>query len=112
MTWISGLVLSGYLTLPPALLLLHASSSLASSVLSTSSSLDRFRYLQGPALVRDAKEIMPQAPDEPINVNASRISDFTASKSLLPKAFRGDPSVDDAFSTILQWLYYRIPFTR
>ncbi|GAX85342.1 hypothetical protein CEUSTIGMA_g12759.t1 [Chlamydomonas eustigma] len=30
----------------------------------------------------------------------------------LPRPFRGDPSVDDAFGTIIQWLHSRIPYTR
>ncbi len=30
----------------------------------------------------------------------------------LPRPFKGDPAVDDAFSTILQWLHSRIPDTR
>lgn len=31
---------------------------------------------------------------------------------LLPLPFRGDPTVDDALSTIMQWLYAKIPSTR
>ncbi|KAL6758371.1 exostosin-like glycosyltransferase [Haematococcus lacustris] len=30
----------------------------------------------------------------------------------LPRPFRGDVAVDDAFATIMQWLHSRIPFTR
>lgn len=31
---------------------------------------------------------------------------------LLPLPFRGDPTVDDAFVTIMQWLYSKIVSTR
>mmetsp|Transcript_19563 Transcript_19563/g.42445 ORF Transcript_19563/g.42445 Transcript_19563/m.42445 type:complete len:788 (+) Transcript_19563:181-2544(+) len=30
----------------------------------------------------------------------------------LPRPFRGDPTIDDAFSTLMQWLYSRIPATQ
>ncbi len=33
-------------------------------------------------------------------------------KVRLPRPFRGDPSTDDAFATIMQWLHSRIPHTR
>ncbi|KXZ53465.1 hypothetical protein GPECTOR_7g915 [Gonium pectorale] len=37
---------------------------------------------------------------------------LAADAVLLPRPFKGDPRVDDAFATIIQWLYSRIPFTR
>lgn len=33
-------------------------------------------------------------------------------KVLLPRAFSRDPTQDDAFVTLMQWLYSRIPDTR
>lgn len=30
----------------------------------------------------------------------------------LPRPFRGDVGIDDAFATVMQWLHSRIPYTR
>ena len=37
---------------------------------------------------------------------------MNATKMILPRPFKGDATVDDAFQTLLQWLYGRIKDTR
>lgn len=34
------------------------------------------------------------------------------SEGLTPQPFKGDPALDDAFATTMQWLHSRIPATR
>jgi hypothetical protein len=45
-------------------------------------------------------------------IESSRQGSIYQTKITLPRPFKGDPTVDDAFQTILQWLHGRIKETR
>lgn len=55
---------------------------------------------------------MTEANKKALGPGAATANATLPSRVPLPRAFKGDPSVDDAFGTILQWLYSRIPYTR
>ncbi|KAG1664527.1 hypothetical protein FOA52_012994 [Chlamydomonas sp. UWO 241] len=78
----------------------------------------RFRYVAGPALAnlytRDLTRNLAAHDGErelQAAVRARLVSEGgAAGRELprLPRPFRGDPTVDDAFSTIMQWLHSRV----
>ncbi len=47
---------------------------------------------------------------EPLLAEAA--SNTPKSRVSMPRPFKGDPAVDDAFGTIIQWLHSRIGYTR
>ena len=66
---------------------------------------------------RPLEEPMRDATDAPTSsagggTGGDASPGVASTPSHLPKVFRGDPNVDDAFSTLMQWLHHRIPFTR
>ncbi|GIL47978.1 hypothetical protein Vafri_4701 [Volvox africanus] len=93
----------------------------------------RYRYSSLPGLASEAQAIMsanrpqldsPPPPKHQIPTHQKLVStwrrrladepshDPSKRQLYLPRPFKGDPAVDDAFATIIQWLYSRIPFTR
>ncbi|GLI69588.1 hypothetical protein VaNZ11_014247 [Volvox africanus] len=70
----------------------------------------RYRYANLPGLASELRRHMENNVADPLSREAAELS---ARKEVrLPRPFKGDPAVDDAFTTIMQWLYSRIPFTR
>ncbi|GFR40871.1 hypothetical protein Agub_g1522 [Astrephomene gubernaculifera] len=71
----------------------------------------RFRYSSLPGLASELWGMMENSlkeiPLSPAANNSSPTPDV-----VFPRPFKGDPAVDDAFATIVQWLYSRIPHTR
>lgn len=63
----------------------------------------RFRYVSTNLIKTDTANILRQNKMHPHGKDVG---------ALLPHPFVGEPHVDDAFSTILQWLHSRIPATR
>ncbi|GLI69587.1 hypothetical protein VaNZ11_014246 [Volvox africanus] len=93
----------------------------------------RYRYSSLPGLASEVQTIMtanrpqldpPPPPKHEIPKHQKLVStwrrrladepshDPSKPQVYLPRPFKGDPAVDDAFATIIQWLYSRIPFTR
>ncbi|KAG1664535.1 hypothetical protein FOA52_013002 [Chlamydomonas sp. UWO 241] len=87
----------------------------------------RFRYVTGPGLAtmtrgmlrdnlqehaRQRKEALEAAAAAAINAadtSTQQLQDTHLRPLVrLPRPFRGDPTVDDAFSTILQWLHSKV----
>eukprot|EP00798_Chlamydomonas_sp_ICE-L_P023547 gene23547-9071_t len=66
----------------------------------------RFRWASGPALLRETLYHQDK--------NKHKVQDAGSALGHVknPPPFKGDPSTDDAFSTIIQWLHSRIPATR
>ncbi|GFR40870.1 hypothetical protein Agub_g1521 [Astrephomene gubernaculifera] len=70
----------------------------------------RYRYADLPGLSSALRKQMESNARDPLAKEAEALS---ATKEVrYPRSFKGDPRVDDAFSTIMQWLYSRIPHTR
>lgn len=65
----------------------------------------RFRYGSLPGLAREL-----QSNNDRYQPYRSR--EEKTGQVHFPRPFKGDPMVDDAFGTIVQWLYSRIPHTR
>ncbi|KAG2481846.1 hypothetical protein HYH03_019188 [Edaphochlamys debaryana] len=65
----------------------------------------RFRYASLPGLATELLALRQKNTDDP----SAAPSDGALH---LPRPFKGDDTVDDAFSTIMQWLHSRIPYTR
>lgn len=88
----------------------------------------RYRYAALPGLENNLRQLMntneaaASAPPSPpaqrggINFVTGRETSSAAAHPgfdiHLPRPFKGDPTVDDAFATIMQWLHSRIPDTR
>ncbi|KXZ53464.1 hypothetical protein GPECTOR_7g914 [Gonium pectorale] len=70
----------------------------------------RYRYANLPGVAAEIRAYMTSNANDPLSKEAAALS---ATKEIrLPRPFKGDPSVDDAFATIMQWLHSRIPHTR
>lgn len=63
-----------------------------------------------PGLRSDLLENMELNEREPLLAEAA--NNTPRWKVSLPRPFKGDPGVDDAFGTIIQWLHSRIGYTR
>ncbi|KAG2444185.1 hypothetical protein HYH02_009123 [Chlamydomonas schloesseri] len=88
----------------------------------------RYRYAALPGLENNLRQLMSAneaaaaAPPSPAgerggtnSVTGREVNPATQHPGFdihLPRPFKGDPVVDDAFSTIMQWLHSRIPDTR
>ncbi|GIL74998.1 hypothetical protein Vretifemale_4847 [Volvox reticuliferus] len=93
----------------------------------------RYRYSSLPGLASEVQAIMaanrPQVDPPPPPEHQRLLStwrrlvdeshlheepshDSSKPHVYFPRPFKGDPAVDDAFATIMQWLYSRIPSTR
>ncbi|EFJ41258.1 hypothetical protein VOLCADRAFT_119761, partial [Volvox carteri f. nagariensis] len=70
----------------------------------------RYRYANLPGLASELRRLMVSNTADPLIREAAQLS--ASEEVRLPRPFRGDPAVDDAFATIMQWLYSRIPHTR
>ncbi|KXZ53466.1 hypothetical protein GPECTOR_7g916 [Gonium pectorale] len=66
----------------------------------------RYRYGSLPGLASELRQLMDS------NEREQERSAANSTAVRLPRPFKGDPTVDDAFATILQWLHSRIPHTR
>ncbi|KXZ53467.1 hypothetical protein GPECTOR_7g917 [Gonium pectorale] len=66
----------------------------------------RYRYGSLPGLASELRQLMDS------NEREQERSAANSTAVHLPRPFKGDPTVDDAFATILQWLHSRIPHTR
>ncbi|KAG2494841.1 hypothetical protein HYH03_007081 [Edaphochlamys debaryana] len=65
----------------------------------------RFRYASLPGLARELRSLR--------EANEAKAAGGTEDGAVhFPRPFKGDDTVDDAFETIMQWLYSRIPHTR
>ena len=70
----------------------------------------RYRYANLPGLAAELNQMVGSNRNDPLVREAATLS---ATKEVrFPRPFRGDPTVDDAFATIMQWLHSRIPDTR
>ncbi len=74
------------------------------------STVCRYRYANIPGLAAELRRIMDGNARDPLTQEAAQLS--STKEVRLPRPFKGDPAVDDAFATIMQWLYSRIPHTR
>ncbi|KAG1661030.1 hypothetical protein FOA52_005345 [Chlamydomonas sp. UWO 241] len=93
---------------------------------------NRFRWVGGPALQAAAGRQLRENLAEHDKLREERVRQEAEQKKAdaaaatgagddthdthggvqLPRPFRGDPSTDDAFGTLMQWLHSRIPMTR
>ncbi|KAG2494840.1 hypothetical protein HYH03_007080 [Edaphochlamys debaryana] len=65
----------------------------------------RFRYASLPGLARELRSLR--------EANEAKAAGGTEDSAVhFPRPFKGDDTVDDAFETIMKWLYSRIPHTR
>jgi hypothetical protein len=71
----------------------------------------RLNYRTHDLLQRTAREIRAHNLAEQSQQQAAA-ADPGASEQLLPRRYEGDLQQDDAFDTIIQWLYWRIPFVK
>ena len=69
----------------------------------------RFRWGSG-FLAKAINETLIENNRRRIKESKQRSTNRT--KMILPRPFKGDPTVDDAFQTIIQWLHGRIEATR
>ena len=67
----------------------------------------RLNYRTHDLLQRSAKELRSHHLQE-----RQREPPAPGSEQLLPQPYDGDLQEDDAFDTIIQWLYWRIPFVK
>ncbi|KAG2444184.1 hypothetical protein HYH02_009122 [Chlamydomonas schloesseri] len=70
----------------------------------------RYRYAALPGIANTTRAIMASNEADPLSREADALS--RSRDRRYPRPFKGDPAVDDAFSTIIQWLHSRIPDTR
>ena len=70
----------------------------------------RYRYADLPGIADTTRATQASNAADPLVREAAELS--KSAEPRFPRPFRGDPAVDDAFATIIQWLHSRIPDTR